>query len=138
MELQNKQTNIAKEINVEITKIETKMSKIEPNTIEQVRFFTSKGNITFKPKVERSEQYMGLEKTYISPMTIEEFATYPKTVEIRNAIQRNGYANVIMDYSVMTGELEGETKTYRFINGLSVYDKIKVISGEVVTETKIE
>ena len=132
-------TQYADNVELDITKIEVDMNNYEKDKIAKVRLVTSKGVISWKPKVTKIEDYMGLEKKSETPMGIEEFAKNEKTSELIRAIKKNGFVTVVMDYSVGTVESEeaGEEKTYRWIRFISQWEKITVLKS-VVEETKIE
>ena len=121
-----------KDAEVEITSVEAAVdSKTE--TVSRVVFETSKGRITYKPKVEKANYIEGIKMVQNVPCNPMELSESIR--EVGRAINSRGTIKVIVTYQVWTTEKDGEPVTYRYVNGRKMMDSWKVIKEETKAET---
>lgn len=115
-----KEFEFVKDIEFEITHIE-----ITTAIQTKVTFSTNKGNITWKPKAEITENYRGIpvkKKIDATPDTLPD-----KLYEIQQVIHKNGSCKVKGSYTILKTKMDGEPKEYRFIKGINPLETWAII-----------
>ena len=120
-------------VEVDITEIEVRTARENPEEVSQVRFHTNKGDITYKPKIEKTEHRKGLAIKRKVSCFIDDLPE--KITKMADLIAKNNKITVNVAYSTWNTEKDGESVTYRFIQGASTLEKwIVVNAGEPKTE----
>ena len=108
-------------VEVEITEIEVIPTSDNPEEVHQIRFHTNKGDITYKPKIEKIEHRKGMAiKRKIACLIDDLPEKIPKMSEL---IAKHAKITVSVSYTAWTTEKDGEPKVYRFLQGAAVLEK---------------
>lgn len=102
-----------KDVEVSIMAVDVAMDQKESNVIKKITFGTSKGNITYKPKMETTEYLEGLRVTKTVSCTIDKIPTIIK--QIGNEIRLNGTCHAKVSYNYWETDTDGVKKTFRYI-----------------------
>lgn len=89
--------------------------------IKQIRFNSDIGVITWKPKVEVVAYIEGMKTITPQVMTIKDLPQQLK--DAGNFIASNGEVSAIIDYTLMTKEVDGQTQEYRYITSIKTFEK---------------
>ena len=112
---------------MEITEIEVKPASDNPEEVIQVRFHTNKGEITYKPKVEKIEHRKGLTIKRKVPCLIDDLPEkIPKMSEL---IAKHAKITVCVAYTAWHTEKDGEPKIYRFLQGAATLEKWVIVDA---------
>jgi len=114
-------------VEVQINEIEVQTSKLDREQVEKIRFHTNKGDITYKPKVERTENRNGLLIKRREACLIDDLPE--KITNMANMIAKSGTITVVVAYSIWNTEKDGEAVTYRFIQGAATLAKWHVVDS---------
>ena len=107
-----------------------------PDVIAKIRFDTSVGDITHKPKIEKQIKRKGIPVNQVQQCTLDEIPA--KVEEIYNRIQELGQVAVKASYSVWnTTDKENDPVTYRFVQYGAELDKWE-IQEDGTEEVKVE
>ena len=121
----NKTTEFCKEVPVTLTGIEIETNPQDILEVKRIRFESSKGDITFKAKVEKEHFQDGIKIKSIVPIKINEIPEEIKNVA--KSIQEKGSVKMNVNYSLMKTEVDGEPKEYRFITSMKTFNEWKII-----------
>lgn len=130
-----KETKVAKNIQVNITSVEVETSNLNPSLVNRIRFKTSKGDITWKPKIQRTKFVSGLKVLTSEQMDVTELPD--SVLKIGQIISEKGGLNMNVCYTVMEDEVDGEKKVYRFITSQKTFDRWSILPDEKVGEEKV-
>lgn len=108
-------------VEVEITEIEVRPDKLNPEEVQQVRIHTNKGDITYRPKVEKTEHRKGLVIKRKVACLIDDLPE--KLTKMAELIAQHGKITVNVAYSIWNTDKDGEAVTYRFIQGAKTLDQ---------------
>jgi len=122
-------------VEVEITEIEVRPTPMNPEEVQQVRVHTSKGDITYKPKVEKTEHRKGLTIKRKVPCLIDDLPE--KLIKMADLIARYGKITVNVAYSTWNTEKDGEAVTYRFIQGAATLEKWVILDTGKPKEERV-
>lgn len=125
MEMENIQKIEGKK--VEIKKVTADMDFFDETKVKKMTFETDKGNITFKPKTTKTELKLGIETNFKAQCTIDQVPQIIK--DIAAEINTKGSVQAIVHYIKGEMEYDGETKTYRWVQGDKMIESWKIIKS---------
>ena len=126
-----KDKGFVKAVEVDITKVLVEEGR-EAGEAKKITFETSKGNITWKPKDDKTEYRDGLAIQRKVPSLIEDLPQ--KVKDIGKEIIDKGKCVVLVNYNWWETNQDGEAVTYRFITSKKTLDDWKIIKEEVKEE----
>ena len=130
-----KETKFAEGVDVNITGVEVETNNFNPELVNKIRFKTDKGDITWKPKVQKSKFLSGLKVLSSEQMNIGELPD--SILKIGRIISEKGNLNMKVNYTVMEDVVDGEKKVYRFITSQKTFDKWAILPDEPVEEVEV-
>jgi len=107
---------------VDITKIQ--LDKGEDNAISRIKFIYDDGYISWKPTIEKTSKIDGFEQVTKEKMTMELIPL--KLRDIAKKINENEVCKVKVQYLIFNKDVDGEPKTYRFLNSIKLFDKWEI------------
>ena len=122
MEESVKMENEINEKIVDITKIQ--LDKGEDNAISRIKFIYDDGYISWKPTIEKTSKIDGFEQVTKEKMTMELIPL--KLRDIAKKINENEVCKVKVQYLIFNKDVDGEPKTYRFLNSIKLFDKWEI------------
>jgi hypothetical protein len=126
---ENKKNKYAKDMEVIISKVS---SEVVGQEIKKITFTTNKGNVTWKPKVERRQMLNGMECNEKVAMQITNMPI--ELIEFNQTINRLGSVKAIICYGIFDTEQDGQPVTYRFIKSFKEFKKWKLVEDNVNEE----
>ena len=135
MENEKKERDFVENVNVDVMSVEVQTSMMDSTEVKKVVFETSKGRISYKPKIAKQEYRDGLKiGTIVSPKVDE----LPQLIrDIGKHVQNKGKCTVNVAYNVWNTEKDGEPVTYRYVQGSTMLDKW-VIVKETISEEVVQ
>jgi len=131
--MENKEHEFAKQVEIIVRKISVKLDR-GGEFVEKIIFESDKGNITFKPKIERIEWRKGIEVISSSQAKFDELPD--KLSQFSTIANEKGFVKLIASYTVWNTEKDGSPVTYRYIPGMKSFDEWKIVPvTPVVTES---
>jgi hypothetical protein len=112
-------------VEVGIQSVDIDTAYKDPNQVAKVTFKTDKGDITYKPKINRTEFREGLKINKKEPCLIDDLPD--KVKQIAKKTQEVGIVTVLVSYQVWNTTVDGEKKTYRYIQSSKTLDKWQII-----------
>jgi hypothetical protein len=123
---ENKTTEFIKEVPVTITGIEVETNPQEVLEVKRIKFITDKGDITFKPKVEKETYQDGMKILSTVPVNTNEI---PEEIRaVAKTIQTKGSIKMLVNYTLMKTMQDNEPKEYRFITSMKTFKEWKDIT----------
>lgn len=116
-----------------VSTVELKMNSRNPDSIDKVTFISDKGNITWKPKIQRSHYEGGFKVT--ETVAMEKDFIPEKLSNIAQIANETGKVKLKVCYHTWQTEMDGNPITYRFILSLKQFEEWEIIKEEVKTET---
>lgn len=113
-----------KDVEVEITGIEKVLTQ-DHKAIAQFRFSTTKGVVTWKPKIPKEEYQDGIKETKSILMPKDDIPE--KIKEMGKKIASDGKVKAKISYSIFAKEVDGEEQEYRFIRGRKTFDEWELL-----------
>lgn len=129
---ERKERDYAEGVEVKVNSVEVKTMFANQEQVAKITFVTDKGNITYKPKVEKVEHRNGLTIKRTEECSIDDIPK--KVIEVSQEISDKGYAIVLVAYSVWNTDKDGQPVTYRFVQGGATLEKWKILKETVATE----
>jgi len=115
----------AESVEVQVNAVSIKTSNSNSGEVSKIIFETNKGNITWKPKIEKIEHRNGLKIIKKVPCLIDDLPK--KVTDIATIATNDGKCTVIVCYNWWKTENDGQPVTYRFLLSETTLDKWKVI-----------
>lgn len=126
---------------VEQQELEVKEIKLELDNpdiirIKKIRITTNIGDITWKPKIERTQFVSGFKTTRMDMMTIDDMPEILK--KIQHVVTESGKCKIKASYQLFnTTNPEGTPVQYRFITSGSFLEKWEILTKPETKEEKI-
>lgn len=130
--METKEREYADGVEIEINSVEVNTSFQNPEQVMKVRFCAASGDVTFKPKVERTENRKGLLLKRQEPCLIDDLP--PFVTELAAMVQEKGNVKVKAHYSIWNATKDGQAVVYRFVQGNKMMDKWQVVAEEIKEE----
>lgn len=122
---EKKEHEAAKDVEIIVTSVETELLTGSNQAIKRMKFVSDVGDITWKPKITKSEYQGGIKVLQTLPMEID---LIPKKVhEIGTSCQEKGRCKVKATYQIWNTTQDGKPVTYRFIGSLKMFEKWEVL-----------
>ena len=106
---------------VEVTLKNIRVDMFDGEAIKKITFETDKGNVTWKPKVDKKTFQGGLELHNLEAMKIT--AIPDKLAKMASGVQDEGTVDLEICYAIFNKEVDGEEVSYRYIQSLKTFDK---------------
>ncbi len=119
-------------VEVVVTEVQVKTNQRNEQKVDKLTFVTDKGNITWKPKQEKSQFQGGLK--VISTIPLEMDLLPKKLHKIGIACQEKGHCKMKVCYTLWETEVDGTKTIYRFITSEKQFQKWEIINEEPTQE----
>ena len=128
-----KEKDFASEVEINIIGIDVKTSFKDSSVVEKIILNTSKGNITYKPKIDTEEFREGMKFLQSVSCTVADIPQ--KIKDMAKECQDKGICKVKASYSIWRTEKDNEPVEYRFILNQTILDKWTIIREETSVES---
>lgn len=134
MEVKNREKIEGKKI--EITKVRAELNAFKETRVHKVYFETNEGTITAKPKEEVKKLIYGIETSLKLPC---EVVNLPKIIKDIGTETNAGNKVIVLAHFIKGDiEIDGELKTYRWVQGDKMLEswKLQENTDETVVQNK--
>lgn len=109
-----------------VSEVQIKVNQRNEQQVDKLTFVSDKGNITWKPKLQKSQFQGGLKVIRTVPM---EMDLLPKKLrEIGMICQEKGHCKLKVCYTLWETEADGTKAIYRFITSEKTFDKWEILN----------
>ncbi len=123
----DKEREYVNDVEIEVSSISLQAGK-NPAEIEKVIFETEKGNITYKPKIDKEERVDGFKIASKAAPCVDDL---PKNLkELNVELNKAGTIKVKATYQVWNTEMDGTPVTYRYVMGAKMFEKWQLVKSK--------
>ena len=131
-----KQTEIVKDAEVILKGIELEMNPQNQDEVKRIRFKTDKGDITWKPKMQKTQLMDGLKIQRTQSM---ELGDLPKKLSTWGTqLSDVGSIKLKIQYTKMVADVDGCDTVYRFITAEKTFDRWEEVKSSSNEDEIIE
>ncbi len=134
--MEKKERDYADGVEIEVSSVEVQMNPKNPEQAQKVTFAAKTGNITYKPKVTKTERRNNLILKRIESCLVDDLPAF--VTELATEISKNGNTKVKAYYQLWNTEQDGQPVTYRYVNGDKMMDKWEIVAPEDVSEETVK
>lgn len=116
-----------------LKEVELKVNRHNDEQVDKVIFHTDGGDITWKPKREKTGFEGGFKVVKSIPM--EKDLLPKKLIEMANLCHDNGQLKIKVFYNWWKTEQDNNEVTYRFMTSETTFEKWEILDKKPVTET---